>query len=211
MRDVFHSELTNGDTIFCGKYEFPLLRRSDFIPNSLAPFEKRGKATENDWLHFYILDEKFEAVWNSHRRFLSVIKQFGGAITPDFSLYRDLPLAMQINNVYRSRALGHWWQNNGIRIIPNIRWSDERSLEFAFDGIQTGGTVAVGSLGGLKNPVNRHYFLSGFDEMLKHVKPDTVVIYGGVPEEVRYNCAKVGTKIVQFDTQFQISHQKEVF
>jgi hypothetical protein len=211
MRDVFHSELTNSATKFCGKNEIPLLQRTDYIPDDIVSFEKRSEAAKNDWIHFYILDEKFEVVWNNHNRCLNILKQFEGIITPDFSLYRDLPLAIQIYNTYRSRSLGHWWQNNGLKIIPNIRWSDERSYEFALDGIQPGGTVAVGSLGGLKKPIDRYYFLLGFDEMLKRIQPDTVVIYGGVPKEIRMNCENTGTKIVQFNTQFHISHQKEVF
>jgi hypothetical protein len=212
MRDVFHSKLTNESTVFCGKYEFPLLQRTDYVPAHLVSYEKHKNAISNKWLHFYIFDEKIECIWNNYTLSLIILKRFEGVITPDFSLYRDLPLAIQIYNVYRSRALGHWWQNNNIRVIPNIRWGDKRTYEFAFDGIQPGGTVAVGSLGGLKNSINRHYFLLGFDEMLKRIMPDTVVIYGGVPEQIRINCENTGAKFIQFNTQFQISHQKlEVF
>lgn len=121
-----------------------------------------------------------------------------------------MPLALQIESVYRSRALGHWWQRNGLKIIPNVRWGDERTYEFAFDGIQQGGTVAVGSLGGLKNMENRRYFLQGFDEMLKRLCPDTVILYGSEPDLIRLPCLATGTTVIPFDCRLEVSHKKGV-
>jgi len=40
--------------------------------------------------------------------------------------------------MYRNRAVGYWLQSNGIDIVPNVRWSDERSYSFAFEGLEQG-------------------------------------------------------------------------
>ena len=45
-------------------------------------------------------------------------------ISPDCSLYRDAPLAVQITNVYRNRALGSYCQRKGVYVIPLIRWGN---------------------------------------------------------------------------------------
>lgn len=49
---------------------------------------------------------------------------------PDYSLYRDMPLSMQIWNVFRSRALGYM-QSNRVKVVPNVRFSDERTYDIA--------------------------------------------------------------------------------
>jgi len=62
-----------------------------------------------------------------------------------------MPLAMQLWNAYRNRAVGYWLQSEGIKIVPNVRWGDERTYNFAFDGVPCGGTVAVSSHGCIKS------------------------------------------------------------
>ena len=47
-----------------------------------------------------------------NRKYLNILSKYGGVITPDYSLYRDMPLSMQIWNIFRSRALGSYLQSN---------------------------------------------------------------------------------------------------
>jgi len=68
---------------------------------------------------------------------------------------------MQIWNTYRNRALAYWLQNNGIKIIPNVRWGNERTFDFAFEGLPTGGTYAVGTNGCIQNKEDRYHFKKG--------------------------------------------------
>ena len=127
--DVFKSGFVT-DAYFSPVYEFPWLRRTWHKPNKAIPFDKATKSTRFDhWIHFYIHDKQFECVWNNPKQYLNLLSRFGGIITPDFSLYRELPLAMQIWNTYRNRA------------------GDERTYSFAFEGIEQGGTVAVSTNG----------------------------------------------------------------
>lgn len=44
-----------------------------------------------------------------------------------YPLYRDMPLCLQITNIYLNHALGVYMQTNGINVIPNVRWGDERT------------------------------------------------------------------------------------
>lgn len=43
---------------------------------------------------------------------------------------------MQKWSTYQGRALAHWWGENGMEVIPNVRFADERSYEFCFSGIE---------------------------------------------------------------------------
>jgi hypothetical protein len=68
-------------------------------------------------------------------------------MTPDFSMYYDMPLVFQMINVFRSRWCRVYWQEHGLTVIPTIGWSDGWSFEFCFDGIESGSTVAVATQG----------------------------------------------------------------
>ena len=73
----------------------------------LIAFSKAIRSTDFDtWIHFYEDDVAFERIWNTPNKYLPIIKKFKGVITPDFSVYRDMPLVMQQWNIYRSRAIG---------------------------------------------------------------------------------------------------------
>jgi len=140
--DVHRSELVRGAE-FSGLYEFPLVKATDFKPAKAIPFEKIYSTKEcAQWVHFYTHDRQFERVWNRPRRYLEMFRKFDGVIAPDFSVYRDLPLAMQIWNIYRNRTLAYWMQSNGVNIVRNIRRGDERTYGFALEGVEQGGTVA---------------------------------------------------------------------
>ena len=197
--DAFKSGFVK-DACFSPKYEFPILRRVDNKPDKAIPFDKAAKATCLDqWLHFYIHDERFECIWNNLKQYLNLLKRFAGVITPDFSLYRDLPIAMQIWNTYRNRAVAYWLQSNGVDIIPNIRWGDERSYSFAFEGIEQGGTVAVSTNGCIKNKIDRYYFSKGLEKMVEALNPGTIVNYSYTPDDIFQPYRKQGIEIIQIE------------
>lgn len=105
--DVFKSKLVEGAR-FSSVCEFPLLKRADFKPTEAIPFDFAKRTKNYDkWLHFYLHDYRFECIWNNSNRYLPLFKRFQGVITPDFSLYREMPLVMQAwNTVGRGGATG---------------------------------------------------------------------------------------------------------
>lgn len=163
----------------------------------------------NQWIHFYEHDCKFERVWNNPRRYLRKMKKFQGVITPDFSLYRDMPLVMQEWNTYRGKALGHWWQSQGMNVLPNVRYSDERSYRFCCNGVPSKATICVGSYGCLKDSQNRALFKQGLAFIVSYLKPLCIVVYGGVPDDVFSCCTEAGIKIVSFPGGFYANRKKE--
>ena len=146
-KDVFRAFLVKNAT-YSGTFEIPSLPTSHDIPNKLIPFSKCIGSTEYDsWVHFYEDDASFERIWNTPNKYLPILQKFNGVITPDFSLYRDMPLAMQIWNTYRGKAIGNWLVENGVNVIPNVRWGDKRSFAFCCNGVGRNGTIAIGSHG----------------------------------------------------------------
>ena len=205
--DVYRSYLVR-DACYAGTEEFPVFQTSSKLPNKLITFSKALQTDDKDqWIVFYEDDYKFERIWNHPRKYLNFIKSFRGVISPDFSLYRDMPLCMQKWSTYKGRALAHWWQSNGIEVIPNIRYSDERSFEFCFDGIQKNQTIAISTHGCLKNQENRKYFTLGLEEALKRLSPKNLIIYGSFPAFLSSLEELKKTTVLQFDSEIATYHK----
>lgn len=184
--NYFRTFLYDG-AILSGRFGFPVLKRTDFIPqNPLSFVESRTKRRlDNRWLHFYAEDLNFECVWTNPKGYIKLLKRFAGVMTPDFSLYGDLPRAYQIWNCFRNRALASWMQRSGVDIVPSVSWSDSDSFEWCFDGIPQGGTVSVSANGCYYNPFSRQRFIAGFEEMRKRIQPNVIVGVGYIPKELR--------------------------
>ena len=112
----------------------------------------------------------------------------------------DFPVYMQQWNLYRNRALGYWLQSNGIEVIPNVRWSDERSLEFAFEGLPKRSTVAISTYGCIQKKYDRDNFKKGLEKMVVELKPETIVNYSRTPDDIFLPYKQMGINIISFDS-----------
>ena len=208
--DVFHAFLVeNAD--YAGRIELPCIKTSNKIPNRLITFSKameRSTVDFNQWVMFYEHDVKFERLWHNPKQYLQKLKRFNGIISPDFSLYRNMPLVMQEWNTYRGRALAHWLQENGIEVIPNVRFNDERTYEFCFEGIEKDKTVAVGTHGCMKRTEDKELFVLGLEEMVKRLSPKTIIVYGAAPDDSFKKYAERGIKILPFESEFSKSRRR---
>ena len=207
-KDVFNSFLVATAT-YAGLFEFPCLKATQVIPNRVIAFSKALSCKDYDqWVHFYEDDYLFERLWRNPPKYLEVLRHYNGVILPDFSLYRDMPLAMQIWNIYRSRAIGHWLQKNGVLVIPNIRYGDKRTFRISCDGIEEHCVIAVGSHGNMKNRIDREVFLEGFDYVVRTLQPSSIIIYGSAPEKYFQKYYESGMKIIRFESDYSLSHKK---
>lgn len=165
-------------------YGIPTLLKQEFVPVDLVGYNETLRPKKDDWektIHFFLDDYKFETVWGRPEHVLSRVKKIGRTLTPDFSLYMDYPLALQIYNVYRSRWCGRYWQEQGIEVIPTVSWSGEESFDFCFLGIPKHSTVAISTVG-VRGKEVKENFIRGFEEMIRQLEPKTLLVYGeGMP------------------------------
>lgn len=163
-----------------GNYDMPKLEAVDFEPTGLLPFNYAKTANDTKkTLHFFVDDYQFERLWNAPEKYLDLIKSFEAVLTPDFSLYMDMPLPIQQWNEYRRRALGNYWQRNGVTVIPTLSWSDERSYGFCFDGLPKYSTVASSTVGVKRDDLAKETWFSGMRDAMKRLEPSQVLLYGG--------------------------------
>ena len=207
-KDVFRAFLVK-NARYEGDLEIPCIKAEDRLPTRLIHFSKVFGSKDYDaWVHFYEDDVSFERLWNLPNKYLPILKKYAGVISPDFSVYRDMPLVMQQWNTYRSRAIGHWLQENGIPVIPNVRWGDERTYDLCCAGVPRNSTIAVGSHGCIKLLQERPHFINGLDYAVRKLRPKIVIVYGTAPECIFDKYREQGIEIMQFDSVYMATHRK---
>lgn len=192
--DGCNPELVEGAE-FDGVFEVPIIKKPKklIIPDNLVPFSKRHKVNPKAFaVCGYENDSEFSELLINPEKAAEEIKEFQGFISPDCSIYRDMPLSLQITNIYRNRAIGYFFQSKGIYVIPCVRWGDERTYtrnylpeKIAFAGVERKGIVSIGSYGQIKNKVNRYFFEEGLDSMLETLEPKVVLVYSKLPDDIK--------------------------
>ena len=117
-------------------------------------------------------------------------------------------MRMQQWHTYRGRAIAVWLQNNGIEIIPNIRWSDESSFEYCFLGVPKRSIVSVSTHGCIRSNEQKRIFKSGLKEMIRVLEPTDVLVHGYMPDSV-FAEFKNDVKFHRYKSQFERTHEKE--
>jgi hypothetical protein len=116
----------------------PTIQELPEPPTCLIPYNIRVRSQlgyADAAMHFFIDDYRFELAWSHPEQAFQRISKAWLALTPDFSLYVDYPMAAQLWNTYRNRWCGAFWQSRGLVVIPSISWSDESSYEFCCGGV----------------------------------------------------------------------------
>ena len=164
-----------------GRYDMPMLAKQDVTtPDTLMGFNyATGKKTvKHCGIHFFIDDYQFQRVWNQPDRYIAPLKRFQCVLTPDFSTYMDMPEAMKIYNVFRSRLIGAYWQSCGLKVIPTLQWAGPESFSYCFSGIPNNSTVAVSTVGVNDNPTAELYWRLGMRYAIDRLEPEKILLYG---------------------------------
>jgi hypothetical protein len=101
---------------FDGIFEMPIIKRPKkvIIPENLVPFSKMDKVDPKAFaVCEYENDVEFKDILVHLDEYIEIMKKYQGFISSDCSVYRDMPLAIQITNIYRSRTIGYCLSNCG--------------------------------------------------------------------------------------------------
>lgn len=117
-------------------------------------------------------------------RLIRDFRRAGSVVQPDYSIYADDPLILQKMAVFNRNRVACELQSCGIEVIPNLRWGDERSFEFAFAGIPKHQICAIGTYGQIRDKEKRRLFESGLEKALVQTEPREVLVYGPMPIDI---------------------------
>lgn len=161
-------------------WQMPIIENDGYIPSRLIGFNY-AKTSEDKkcGIHFFIDDYQFERVWNDPEKYIEVLQDYECILSPDFSLYMDMPMPMKIWNIYRSRQIGAYYQQNGIKVIPTISWAEPSTYEFCFKGIPKGSIIAVSTIGVKEKENALQIWRDGMQEAIEQIDPSRIIVYGG--------------------------------
>lgn len=179
------------------------------VPKAMLPFEKIRKAeNKRQYVHFYMHDKYFAKVLTATDKYVDLLKEFDGVITPDCTMLVGQAPCIQQTNTYFNRAVGFYLQKQGIPVIPNIRWSDESSFDYCFLGVPKHKIVCVSTHGCIRSKRDRELWQIGTEEMLRVLEPTDVLVHGFMPDEVFerfYDYADFH----RYPSLFEQTHKKE--
>lgn len=178
--DAYNLEAVDYDTLTRNFWQMPIIKNNGFIPDDLIGFNyAKTSENKNCGIHFYVDDYQFERVWNKPEDYTDILFDYDCILSPDFSLYTDMPMPMKIWNVYRSRFIGNYYQSKGINVIPTLSWAEPETFKFCFEGIPEGSIVSVSTIGVKENKDALKIWRDGMQAAIDKIKPSTVLVYGG--------------------------------
>lgn len=218
INDGFNPELADGAR-FEGVFELPIIEsmKEIIVPKYLVPFSERNKARHpsETFVMFYEHDDKFAEVIRNPSKYVDEFARFAGIISPDNSLYRDMPLACQICNIYRNRLIGGYFQRHGIPVIGNCRWGDSRTYSsntfgepISFIGLPTENIISVGTYGCIQSKSDKEQFKNGLSAMISYLSPAIIIVYGAMPDSV-FGGFKDKVTFINFKDWTSIRHGKD--
>ena len=162
------------------KFGIPLIKKQiiDLDKIELWSFAKTKQDDDENkhkTIHFFTYDWLFETVFDKPEKALEKLDQYYALLTPEFSTYKDMPYAVQLWSVFKSRWCGAFWQKHGLKVIPTIAWGTKDSHEFCFEGVEQGSVVAVSTYYSMDNESG---FMEGYNKMLEVIKPSAIICYG---------------------------------
>ena len=177
---AYHLDLIDWDGLTDDFWQMPIIQCDNYVPSDLVGFNYAKTNTRQDvGVHFYIDDYQFERVWNYPEKYVDILLNYDCILSPDFSLYLDMPMPMKIWNVYRSRQIGAYYQSQGLRVIPTMQWAEPETFEFCFRGVPKESIVSVSTVGVKRDPHATSIWRQGMDEMIKQIEPKQILLYGG--------------------------------
>ncbi len=168
-----------------GMFKLPLVKKQEISLEDvqLIGYDKVNQSDDyGKIVHFFLDDYRFESVYNDPEKKIEKLKQYKAVLTPDFSMFVEMPIALQLFSTFKNRWVGAYLQEQGISVIPTVRWGDLTSFNFCFDGIEKGSIVAVSTIGIKKE---KSHFMLGYNEMLSRIKPEKIICYGKPFDEMK--------------------------
>ncbi len=201
---AYHLQEAAGLELSTDYWQMPIINNDNCIPEHLIGFNYAKTSTDTEaGIHFYIDDYQFERLWAYPEKYLDILIPYECILSPDFSLYMDMPRSMKVWNTYRSRFIGAYYQQHGIKVIPTISWAEAETYDFCFSGIPEGSIVSVSTVGVREDKAALAIWRADMDAMIKRIKPSHILVYGGALD---YDYGKI--KVTYFENEVTSAWKK---
>ena len=101
-------KLVRNEFVTVGKYEMPLIKKQEIDLDKIDLWNyTKTKLKDDDnrhkTIHFFTYDWLFENVYEKPELAMEKLSQYYAILSPEFSLYWDMPRALQIYSTFKKR------------------------------------------------------------------------------------------------------------
>jgi hypothetical protein len=135
---------------------------------------KSSNIPEKYGFHTFTDDRRFESLWRQPYKSLKYAIGSQCILTPDFTFYKNSPIMVAQWQLYRSLAVGGFWQSYDITVIQSVNWSTPEQIELSTQFYPVSKYIAV------RCPGKKYYddWIKGAEIIKKIMKPQLVLHFG---------------------------------
>jgi hypothetical protein len=143
----------------------------------------KGFPWQRGIVSFYTHDRNFERIWDKTAEWTQTFleRKVMAIVSPNWTLTSKDPATMRLLRTYKSRYMARYWQNVGIKVIPNIAFdpvSEPSDLEFVLNGLPVGlPTLSIELQSRFSQPEHVELYHKNLDEVFGYLKPQKVLVY----------------------------------
>lgn len=109
-----------------GTFEMPVIKTTELGLDDveLIGYDKLHEGQVTKIVHFFLDDYKFEVLWKDPESRIEKLKEYRAILSPQFSVYTEMPIAVQIHQTFKNRWCGAYFQSKGLTVIPSLVWGE---------------------------------------------------------------------------------------
>ena len=94
-----------------GTFEMPVMKKTklDLDDIELIGYDKLNEGQTDKIVHFFLDDYKFEVLWKDPEPRIEKLKKYRAILSLQFSMYTEMPVAVQIHQVFKNRWCGAYF------------------------------------------------------------------------------------------------------
>lgn len=203
IRDVYLAYLIKGARR-TETFEFPVIEKWMVAlkpPKEIIQWDRRRDVInpKETAICFYCCDPTFVPILSNPKGYIDKLKEYEMAIGIDASPYDNMPLIVQLSQIYLNLAVTYYYASNGIKVIPNVRLGDMRTL-CSLKAYPHGTLIAIGTHGFIKRLDNRVIFKEQIKKVVDELSPTGICVYGPASDELFGYVKEKGIAIYQYDS-----------
>ena len=179
-------------------------------PKEIIQWDRRGDVINplETAISFYCQDPGFQPVLNNPKNYIDKLKQYQCVIGLDASPYDNMPLIVQKSQIYLNLACTYYYGLQGIKIIPNVRLGDNRTLS-SLEAYPKHTLIAIGTHGFTKSRINRAIFIEQVHNVVDQLEPSGICVYGPALDEIFGYVRLKGIPVYQYDSYTMKENAKD--
>ena len=195
---------------YTAKHKVPMLRSAEVELASarLVAYDKRRQSADaaDTIVHFYISDERFKRTLEDPTGCADDLAKFRAVIGPDFSPYSTHQAELRYSSIWYAKAVTAYWQYRGLRVMPNVRWTSHGDIFVVVDGLPSGSTLSVSTLGVTKSKEQISLFRRGLEQLVTSAEPKRLIVHGRDRGEL-FDTVRDKTSLTFFQTQIDAAYE----